>query len=102
MIKTRSQRCRQMFDTLVGRRTGIVRAAGLEMKKTPIRGGTDGARLSFMGLPTPNVFTGGHNYHSRREWVAVQHMEKSVEVVLRLLGMWAERGGKQGLLTVPA
>jgi tripeptide aminopeptidase len=75
-----------------------VRAAGLEMTKKPIRGGTDGARLSFMGLPTPNVFTGGHNYHSRREWIAVQHMEQSVDVVLRLLGIWAERGEKRGLL----
>jgi tripeptide aminopeptidase len=77
-----------------------VRAVGLEMTKKPIRGGTDGARLSFMGLPTPNVFTGGHNYHSRREWIAVQHMAKSVEVMLRLLGIWAERGEKRGLLEV--
>jgi tripeptide aminopeptidase len=77
-----------------------VRRAGLTVKKTPIRGGTDGARLSFLGLPTPNVFTGGHNYHSRREWVAVQHMEKSVEVILRLLGIWADRGDKRGLLDV--
>jgi tripeptide aminopeptidase len=69
-----------------------IRAAGLPVIRKPVRGGTDGARLSFMGLPTPNLFAGGHNFHSQREWVAVQHMEQSVEVVLRLLGIWAERG----------
>jgi tripeptide aminopeptidase len=75
-------------------------AAGLTAETKPIRGGTDGARLSFMGLPTPNLFAGGHNFHSRKEWVAVQHMEKSVEVVLRLIGIWAERGERRGLLDV--
>jgi len=69
-----------------------VRMAGVEPKKTPIRGGTDGARLSFMGLPTPNIFTGGHNFHSKREWIAVQHMEKSAQVVLNLVRIWAEKG----------
>ena len=69
-----------------------VRAAGVEPKKNPIRGGTDGARLSFMGIPTPNIFTGGHNFHSKREWVAVQHMEKSAQVVLNLARIWAEKG----------
>ena len=69
-----------------------VRAAGVEPKKNPIRGGTDGARLSFMGIPTPNIFTGGHNFHSKREWIAVQHMEKSAQVVLNLVKIWAEKG----------
>lgn len=50
----------------------------------PIRGGTDGARLSFMGLPTPNLFTGGHNFHSRYEYVPVNSMEKAVEVIVRI------------------
>jgi len=77
-----------------------IRAAGLSVIRKPVRGGTDGARLSFMGLPTPNLFAGGHNFHSRREWVAVQHMERSVEVVLHLLGMWATRGEQRGLLDV--
>jgi tripeptide aminopeptidase len=77
-----------------------IRAAGLSVIRKPVRGGTDGARLSFMGLPTPNLFAGGHNFHSRREWVAVQHMERSVEVVLHLLGMWATRGERRGLLDV--
>ncbi|MBN1854668.1 MAG: peptidase T [Pirellulales bacterium] len=75
-----------------------VRAAGLRVVKKPIRGGTDGARLAFMGLPTPNIFTGGHNYHGKKEWIAIQHMEKSAEVCLRLLEIWGQRGEKKGLL----
>ncbi len=54
-------------------------------KIQPIRGGTDGARLSFMGLPCPNIFTGGHNFHSRFEYISVQSMEKSVEVILNIV-----------------
>ncbi|MDE7074260.1 MAG: peptidase T, partial [Odoribacter sp.] len=50
----------------------------------PIRGGTDGARLSFMGLPTPNLFTGGHNFHGRYEYIPVRSMEKAVEVIVRI------------------
>ena len=50
----------------------------------PIRGGTDGARLSFMGLPCPNIFTGGHNFHSRYEFIPIQSMEKCVNVILEL------------------
>ncbi|MFZ5969018.1 MAG: peptidase T [Bacillota bacterium] len=51
----------------------------------PIRGGTDGARLSFMGLPTPNIFTGGHNFHGRYEYIPVSSMEKAVEVILKIV-----------------
>jgi len=58
----------------------------------PIRGGTDGAVLTEMGLPTPNLFTGGMNYHSRTEWISVQWMEKAVEVGLRLVALWAREG----------
>ena len=58
---------------------------------TPIRGGTDGSRLSFMGLPTPNVFAGEQNFHSRLEWVSVQDMEKAVEVIVELARVWEER-----------
>ena len=50
----------------------------------PIRGGTDGARLSFMGLPTPNLFTGGHNFHGRYEYIPVRSMEKAVDVIVRI------------------
>jgi tripeptide aminopeptidase len=68
-----------------------VRRAGLEVRRRSIRGGTDGSRLSFMGLPTPNVFAGEHNFHSRVEWVSVQDMEKAVEVIVHLARLWEER-----------
>ena len=50
----------------------------------PIRGGTDGARLSYMGLPTPNIFAGGHNFHGRFEFIPLQSMEKAVDVIVRI------------------
>jgi tripeptide aminopeptidase len=68
-----------------------MRRAGLEPIERPIRGGTDGSRLSFMGLPTPNLFAGEHNFHSRLEWVSVQDMEKAVEVIVNVVRVWAER-----------
>lgn len=64
--------------------------AGLEPRIKPVRGGTDGARLSFMGLPCPNVFTGGFNYHGRYEWVSLDGMNKSAQVLLNLASLWAE------------
>jgi tripeptide aminopeptidase len=67
-----------------------IRRAGLEPRTHAIRGGTDGCRLSFMGLPTPNLFAGEHNFHSRLEWVSVQDMEKAVEVIVHLCQIWAE------------
>jgi tripeptide aminopeptidase len=69
-----------------------IRRAGLEPISQPIRGGTDGSKLSFMGLPTPNLFAGQHNFHSRLEWVSAQDMEKAVEVIAHLCRVWAERG----------
>ncbi|HOX22135.1 MAG TPA: peptidase T [Elusimicrobiales bacterium] len=54
----------------------------------PVRGGTDGARLSFLGLPCPNIFVGGNNFHGRHEWVSVQGMELSAKVVIRLARLW--------------
>jgi tripeptide aminopeptidase len=68
-----------------------VRRSGLELREAAIRGGTDGSRLSFMGLPTPNVFAGEHNFHSRLEWISVQDMEKAVEVIVNLARVWEER-----------
>lgn len=73
-----------------------IRRAGLEVVEVPIRGGTDGARLTEQGLPTPNLFTGGMNYHSRTEWASVQWMEQAVETVLHLLDLWAERPSTAG------
>lgn len=68
-----------------------IRRAGLEPRSRPIRGGTDGSRLSFMGLPTPNLFAGEHNFHSRLEWVSVHDMEKAVEVIVHLCQVWEEK-----------
>jgi len=70
-----------------------VRRAGLTVRSPPIRGGTDGSKLSFMGLPTPNLFAGEHNFHSRLEWVSRQDMEKAVEVIVNLCAVWEERSG---------
>ena len=67
-----------------------IRRAGLEPVERPIRGGTDGSRLSFMGLPTPNLFAGEHNFHSRLEWVSAQDMDKAAEVIVHLCERWAE------------
>ncbi|WP_316232728.1 peptidase T [Bradyrhizobium sp. SZCCHNPS2010] len=68
-----------------------IRRAGLEPVRTSIRGGTDGSRLSFMGLPCPNIFAGEHAFHSRQEWVSVQDMEKAVQTIVHLAMIWEER-----------
>lgn len=68
-----------------------IRRCGLTVRERPIRGGTDGCRLSFMGLPTPNIFAGEHNFHSRLEWISVRDMEKAVEVIVNLARVWEER-----------
>lgn len=68
-----------------------IRRAGLEPVRSSIRGGTDGSRLSFMGLPCPNIFAGEHAFHSRQEWVSVQDMQKAVETIVHLCMIWEER-----------
>ena len=70
-----------------------IRLAGMEPIERPIRGGTDGSRLSFMGLPTPNLFAGEHNFHSRLEWVSAEDMDKAVEVIVRLCELWGRAEG---------
>lgn len=67
-----------------------IQRAGLTLKKGSIRGGTDGSRLSFMGLPCPNIFAGEHAFHSKEEWVSVQDMQKSVETLIHLATLWEE------------
>ncbi|MDZ7314665.1 MAG: peptidase T [candidate division KSB1 bacterium] len=67
-----------------------VRRAGLTPVRHAIRGGTDGARLCYMGLPTPNLFAGGHNFHSRSEFISVQDMNKAVQVIIELIRLWEE------------
>ncbi len=68
-----------------------IRRAGLTPVRGSIRGGTDGSRLSFMGLPCPNIFAGEHAFHGRTEWVSVQDMEKAAETIVHLAMIWEER-----------
>ena len=68
-----------------------MRRAGLDARLCSIRGGTDGSRLSFMGLPCPNIFAGEHAFHSKHEWVSVQDMQKAVETILHLCMIWEEK-----------
>ena len=68
-----------------------IRRAGLTVRPTSVRGGTDGSRLSFMGLPTPNLFAGENNFHSLLEWVSAQDMEKAVEVITHVARIVEER-----------
>ena len=65
--------------------------AGVTPKVVPIRGGTDGARLSYEGLPCPNLFTGGYNFHGRYEYIPLEDMQKSLEVVLNLVELYSNR-----------
>ena len=86
---------RNMGEILAGRQEIVekaeeaIRRVGLTPINRPIRGGTDGARLTFMGLPTPNLFAGGHNFHSKREWVSLQDMDRAVETIVQLARLWA-------------
>ncbi len=68
-----------------------IQRAGLEPKLQSIRGGTDGSRLSFMGLPCPNIFAGEHAFHSKQEWVSVQDMEKAVNTIINIALIWEEK-----------
>jgi len=67
------------------------RRAGFEPKWVPIRGGTDGSKLTAMGLPTPNIFTGGQNFHGKTEWLSLWGMEKSIETIVNLAQVWVEK-----------
>lgn len=67
-----------------------MQAVGVQPLIVPVRGGTDGARLSYMGLPTPNIFAGGHNYHGRFEYIPVESMEKAVQVILKIIELLAK------------
>ncbi len=67
-----------------------IERAGMKATRNSIRGGTDGSRLSFMGLPCPNIFTGGHAFHGPREWVSRQDMEKTVQTLVELVQIWEE------------
>ena len=64
---------------------------GIEPIIKPIRGGTDGSQLSFMGLPCPNIFAGGHNFHGKYEYVPLESMEKAVETIVKICELTAEK-----------
>jgi tripeptide aminopeptidase len=68
-----------------------IRRSGMDAKLCSIRGGTDGSRLSFMGLPCPNIFAGEHAFHGKQEWVSIQDMQKAVDTILNLCEIWEEK-----------
>jgi tripeptide aminopeptidase len=93
-IKQQYRNMKQVIDRhpeIIDNAMEAIRRAGLAPVKTSIRGGTDGSRLSFMGLPCPNIFAGEHAFHSRLEWVSVQDMEKAVQTIVHLATIWEER-----------
>ncbi|PYB75228.1 peptidase T [Rhizobium wuzhouense] len=93
-VKQQYRNMKQVLDRhpeIMDNLAEAVRRVGLEPVLHSIRGGTDGSRLSFMGLPCPNIFTGGHAYHSPLEWVSVQDMEKAAETIVALVQVWEER-----------
>jgi len=93
-VKTQYRNMKQVLDKhpeVVEYGMEAMRRAGLKAKLCSIRGGTDGSRLSFMGLPCPNIFAGEHAFHSKHEWVSVQDMQKAVETILHLCAIWEEK-----------
>ena len=93
-IKQQYRNMKQVIDAhpeIIDYAMEAIRRAGLKPVKTSIRGGTDGSRLSFMGLPCPNIFAGEHAFHSRTEWVSVQDMEKAMQTIVHLATIWEER-----------
>jgi tripeptide aminopeptidase len=93
-IKQQYRNMKQVIDRhpeIIDNAMEAIRRAGLKPVKTSIRGGTDGSRLSFMGLPCPNIFAGEHAFHSRLEWVSRQDMEKAVQTIVHLAIIWEER-----------
>jgi len=93
-IKEQYRNMKRVIDAhpqIVDYAVEAIRRAGLEPVRSSIRGGTDGSRLSFMGLPCPNIFAGEHAFHSRLEWVSRQDMEKAVQTIVHLATIWEER-----------
>jgi len=75
---------------IVEKAVEAMKKAGITAHVQPIRGGTDGARLSYMGLPCPNIFAGGHNFHGKLEYVPAESMEKAVEVIINLISLYIQ------------
>jgi tripeptide aminopeptidase len=94
-IEPQYRNMRQVLDRhprIVANAAEAIRRSGLDVRMRPVRGGTDGARLSFMGLPAPNLFSGQHDIHSRLEWTSAQDMARAAQVIVELCRVWAEPG----------
>jgi tripeptide aminopeptidase len=93
-VKQQYRNMKQVIDRhpeIVAYAIEAIKRAGLVPVKSSIRGGTDGSRLSFMGLPCPNIFAGEHAFHSRLEWVSRQDMEKAVQTIVHLAMIWEQK-----------
>lgn len=93
-IKEQYRNMKQVLDKhphIVDYAVEAISRTGLKPLRSSIRGGTDGSRLSFMGLPCPNIFAGEHAFHSKHEWVSVQDMQKAVETIIHLCCIWEEK-----------
>jgi tripeptide aminopeptidase len=93
-VQEQYRNMKEVLDTcphVVDYAVEAIRRSGLQPVLSSIRGGTDGSRLSFMGLPCPNIFAGEHAFHSKQEWVSVQDMQKAVDVIVNLSSIWEEK-----------
>lgn len=94
-VKAQYRNMKQVLDQhpkIVQYGVEAIERAGVVPKQQSIRGGTDGSRLSYMGLPCPNIFAGEHAFHSKQEWVSVQDMEKAVQTIINIACIWEEKG----------
>jgi len=94
-IKPQYRNMKQVLDQhpkIVEYGVEAIERAGIVAKQQSIRGGTDGSRLSYMGLPCPNIFAGEHAFHSKQEWVSIQDMEKAVQTIINIAMIWEEKG----------
>ena len=94
-IKPQYRNMKQVLDQhpkIVEYGVEAIERAGIVAKQQSIRGGTDGSRLSYMGLPCPNIFAGEHAFHSKQEWVSIQDMEKAVQTIFNIAVIWEEKG----------
>jgi tripeptide aminopeptidase len=92
-VKNQYRNMKQILDkkpAIINNAMEAIKRAGIEPVLSSIRGGTDGSRFSYMGLPCPNIFAGEHAFHSKHEWVSVQDMQKAVETIVNLCVIWEE------------
>ncbi len=95
VVKEQYRNMKQVLDKkpeIVNNAMEAIRRSGIEPILSSIRGGTDGSRFSYMGLPCPNIFAGEHAFHSKHEWISIQDMQKVVETIVNLCVIWEENG----------